>query len=150
MKLGLTKTNNSPSKSLSSFRRDVNTLFDEFFNLDSSNLFDSQWLPDIDLIDKGDRIVIKADVAGIEEKDLDVRLENDILIISGQRSEDKKESGNNFVVSERRFGSFTRAVNLPKGVKPEDISADLKNGVLNLIIKKDEKIKSKQIKIAVN
>jgi HSP20 family protein len=149
MKFGLTKTNNSPSKSLSSFRRDVDTLFDDFFNLDNSNLFDSQWLPDIDLIDEGDRIVIKADVAGIEEKDIDVRLENDILTISGQRSEEKKESNKNFVVSERKFGSFTRSINLPRGIKAEDISAELKNGVLNLTIKKDEKIKSKQIKIAV-
>lgn len=150
MKFGLTKTNNSPSKSLSSFRRNINTLFDDFFNLDSNNLFESQWLPDIDLIDEGDRIIIKADVAGIDEKDLDVRLENDVLTISGQRSEEKKESGKNFVVSERRFGSFTRAVNVPSGIKPEDISADLKNGVLNVSIRKNEKIKSNQIKIAVN
>ena len=150
MKFSLTKTNNSPSKSLSSFRRDINSLFDDFFNLDSSNLFESQWLPAIDLIDEGDRIIVRADVAGIEEKDLDVKIENDILTISGQRNEEKKESGKNFVVSERRFGSFTRAVNLPSGIKSEDISAELKNGVLNITIKKNEKIKSKQIKIAVN
>jgi len=149
MKSVITRTNSVPSKSLSSFRRDINTLFDDFFKLDSSDLFESQWLPEIDVIDEGKQILIKADVAGIEEKDLDVNLENNILTISGKRMEEKKESGKNFVVSERKSGSFTRSMNLPGGVRAEDISADLKNGVLLITVKKGEQIDSKQIKIDV-
>lgn len=150
MKFGLTRTNNSPLRNLSSFRRDINTLFDNFFNLDSTNFFESQWLPDIDLIDDGERILIKADVAGIEEKDLDVQIENNVLTISGQKNEEKKESGEHFLLSERKCGSFTRAISLPDGIKADDITADLKNGVLNIAITKSEKTKSKQVKIDIN
>ncbi len=149
MKYGITRTNSTPSKSLSSFRRNIDTLFDDFFKLDSSDLFESQWLPEIDVIDEGGQILIKADVAGIEEKDLDVNLENNLLTISGKRMEEKKESGKNFVVSERKSGSFTRSVSLPAGVRAEDISADLKNGVLLITVKKGEQIESKQIKIDI-
>jgi len=149
MKFGITKNNNIPSKSLSSFRRNIDTLFDDFFKLNTSELFESQWLPEIDVIDKGKQILIKADVAGIEEKDIDVNLENSILTISGKRIEENKESGKNFVVSERRSGSFTRSINLPSGVKAEDISADLKNGVLRITVNKGEQVDSKQIKIDV-
>lgn len=149
MKFGITKNNSIPSKSLSSFRRNIDTLFDDFFNLDTSDLYESQWLPEIDVIDEGKQILIKADVAGIEEKDLDVNLENNILTISGKRNEEKRESGKNFVVSERRSGSFTRSISLPSGVKAEDISADLKNGVLRITVNKGEQIESKQIKIDI-
>lgn len=149
MKFGITKNNSIPSKSLSSFRRNIDTLFDDFFKLDTSDLFESQWLPEIDVIDDGKQILIKADVAGIEEKDLNVNLENNILTISGKRNEEKRESGKNFVVSERRSGSFTRSINLPAGVKAEDISADLKKGVLQISVSKGEQIESKQIKIGI-
>ena len=149
MKYGITRTNSVPSKSLSSFRRNIDTLFDDFFKLDTSDLFESQWIPEIDVIDEREQIIIKADVAGIDEKDLDVNLENNILTISGKRFEERKDSGKNFVVSERKSGSFTRSVNLPAGVRAEDISADLKKGVLQITVKKGEQIESKQIKIDI-
>ena len=150
MKFGLArKTNNSNLPDVRSLKDRMDRLFDEFFSLSPVDFFDSQWLPAIDVYDDEKNVYIKADVAGIEEKDLNVSLQDNILTISGQRVEEKENKKKGWVISERSMGSFCRSINLPAGIKHEEIKAELKNGVLTITMPKEKHSDSKTIKINV-
>ena len=150
MKFGITRKTNNSTPELRSFRNDVNRLFDDFFNLRTAGLFDSEWLPAIDVYDDEKNFYIKADVAGIEEKDLDVTINGNVLTLSGKKMEERKDEGKNYIFSERRAGSFSRSVTLPAGSKQKDIKGELKNGVLTITIEKEPGAKSEKIKIDVH
>ncbi len=151
MKFGITRKNNDSTPELKSFRNDVNRLFDDFFNIRTAGLFDSEWLPAIDVYDDEKNFYIKADVAGIEEKNLDVTINGNVLTLSGKKVEEKKEyEGKNFIFSERRAGSFSRSVTLPAGFRQKDIKGELKNGVLTITIEKLKPVKSEKIKIDIH
>jgi len=151
MKFGITRKTSNSTPELKSFRNDVNRLFDDFFNLRTAGLFDSEWLPAMDVYDDEKNFYIKADVAGIEEKNLDVTINGNVLTLSGKKSEEKNESeGKNFIFSERRAGSFSRSVTLPAGFRQKDIKGELKNGVLTITIEKQKPVKSEKIKIDVH
>jgi len=151
MKFGITKRNNSLRANPNTLRHGIDRLFDDFFNLKTTSMFDSEWLPAVDVYEDDKYIHIKADVAGIEEKDLDLNLQDNVLTVSGTRREENQESsGKNCFVSERRFGSFSRSISLPDGVDSDDVKAQLKNGVLEVTIEKPKTDESRRIKIDIN
>jgi len=151
MKFGITRKNNDSTPELRSFRNDINRLFDDFFNLRTAGLFDSEWLPAMDVYDDEKNFYIKADVAGIEEKDLDVTLNGNVLTVSGKRVEERKDcEGKNYIFSERRAGSFSRSVTLTGGFNQKEIKGELKNGVLMITIEKEKPEKTEKIKIDVH
>jgi len=150
MKFGITRKTNNSMPELRSFRNDVNRLFDDFFNLRTAGLFDSEWLPALDVYDDEKNFYIKADVAGIDEKNLDVTINGNILTLSGKKVEEKKDEGKNYIFSERRAGSFSRSLTLPAGFKQKSIKGELKNGVLTVTIEKDKTVKDEKIKIDVH
>jgi HSP20 family protein len=94
-----------------------------------------------------DAFIFKADVPGIEPQDLEVKLENNRLSISGKREQEKTEKGDTYYACERSYGSFVRSFTLPEGVDAEKIGADLKNGVLTLTLPKQPEAKPKQISV---
>jgi len=149
MKFGLTRKNND-APDVRTLRSSMDRLFDDFFSLKPMDFFDSEWLPAVDMYDDEKNVYIKAEVAGIDEKDLNVTVQDNILTISGERIEEKKEtSKKGRVMSEIKSGSFSRSVSLPDNIKFENIKADLKNGVLSIILPKEKSIKSKEVKINV-
>ena len=151
MKFGITKRNDGLTTDPGNVRNNIDRLFDDFFNLKPVSMFDSEWLPAVDVYEDDKHIHIKADVAGIEEKDLDLNIRDNVRTLSGTRNEEKKESsGRNCFVSERRVGSFSRSVSLPEGVNPDKVRAELKNGVLKVSIEKPKVEEAKKIKIGVN
>ena len=118
-------------------RSDMSKLFDDFFNLKSVASLDSGWLPAMDVYDDADHIYIKIDAVGFDEKDLNVSINGNILTVSGKKTEEKEEKdGKNYILSERRTGSFSRSITLPAGFNQEDIKCELKNGVLTTTVKK--------------
>ena len=149
MIFGLTrKSSNVPD--VRTLRNSMDRLFDDFFSLSPADLFDSEWLPAVDMYDDEKNIYVKADVAGIEEKNLNVSIQDNIMTISGERVEEKKESrGMGRVISERRMGSFARTISIPDNVKQENIRAELKNGVLTVTLPKEKPVSAKEIKIDV-
>jgi len=149
MKFGLTrKSNNVPD--VRTLRNSMDRLFDDFFTLSPVEFFDSEWLPAVDLYDDEKNIYIKADVAGIDEKNLNVTIQDNIMTVSGERFEEKKESRDRGrVISERRMGSFSRSISIPENVKQENIKAELKNGVLTVTLPKEKPAPTKEIKIDV-
>jgi len=141
---------NNKDLGIDTFRKDVDRLFNDFFFHAPGALFKNEWEPTIDVEDSKDSIHVKAEIPGIDEKDLDVRIEDNTLILSGEKKEEKKEEKKNYIYTERKFGSFYRSIDLPEGVKADKIKATFKKGVLSIDIPKDEEAKPKKIAITVN
>lgn len=106
--------------------------------------------PNIDLYDDEEDLVVKAEIPGANEKDIDVSLEDGILSIKGERKLENEDKKDNYYRIERSYGSFSRSFRLPVEVKTNDAKASYKDGVLEIRIPKEEKAKPKKIKIDVN
>jgi HSP20 family protein len=114
---------------------------------EESNL--TSWAPAADIYETERELVVKADLPEIDPKDLDIRVENNILTIRGERKFEKKVNEENYLRVERAFGAFSRSFSLANTVNAEAIKADYQNGVLTLTIPKREEAKPKQIKVNV-
>ena len=138
-----------PFREVAALQNRVNSLFRDF-NDGESSLTTTNFIPAVDLCEDEKRIVLKLEVPGIPEKDLDVTVENNTLVVKGERKFEKEEKEENFHRIERRYGSFSRAFTLPTTVEPENIDAKYDNGVLKLELKKKPEAQPKQIKVNVN
>ena len=109
----------------------------------------ASFVPAVDVYEDNEKVVLKLEVPGIEEKDLDVRVENHTLTVKGERKFEKEEKEENFHRIERRYGSFYRAFTLPHTVDTENVAASYNAGVLKLELKKKPEAQPKQIKVNV-
>jgi HSP20 family protein len=134
---------------LSGLQEQVNRLFDTSFPGRSDNSALTTWAPAVDIYETENELVVKADLPDINEKDLDVRIENNTLTIRGERKFEKKVTEDNYLRVERTYGSFSRSFSLPNTVNSEAIKADYKNGVLTVELPKRAESKPKQVKINV-
>ena len=107
------------------------------------------WNPPVDVLEEGDRIFVKVEVPGVDEKNLKVTFEDGLLTITGERQFERKDDRNYHRI-ERAYGTFTRTFSLPRSVDASQIVADYRNGVLEISIPKKEEAKPKQIAINVN
>ena len=137
-----------PFREVVALQNRVNSLFREMNDGDSP-LTTASFVPAVDIYEDSKKVVLKLEVAGIEEKDLDVRVENNTLTVKGERKFEKEEKEENFHRIERRYGSFYRAFTLPPTVDTEHIGASYTNGVLKLELSKKPEAQPKQIKVNV-
>ncbi len=105
--------------------------------------------PRVDIAEEADRYVIKADLPGVPSEAIQVSVENNVLTISGERAAESTSSGDNILVQERRFGSFTRRFSLPKHIDAEHIGAEAKHGVLTVTLPKRAEVQPRSIKVEV-
>jgi HSP20 family protein len=105
--------------------------------------------PPVDIYEDEHHITLKMEVPGIDEKDIDVRIESNTLTVHGERKFEKEEKEENFRRVERQYGSFTRSFTLPSSVDPGQVSADYEKGVLKIKLAKKAEAKPKQIKVNV-
>lgn len=112
-----------------------------------SNLLKSDWVPTIDVKDEGSHFLITADVPGVEQKNLEVSVDNNTLTIKGEKETKRKEEKKNYVRVERSKGSFYRSISLPDVVDANKISAKFKNGVLEIIAPKNKNGTRKKVKV---
>lgn len=111
----------------------------------------AKWSPTVDIEENDSQYLIRADVPGVDKKDIDVRLENGMLSISGEKKIEKETGkGTKHHRTERYSGSFSRSFTLPTAIKADDIDASYKDGVLSLKIPKAEEAKAKAIDIKVS
>jgi HSP20 family protein len=138
-----------PFRGASSLQDQINRLFGDVFERpgDESNL--TTWAPAVDIFETEHELVVKADLPDIDPKDLDIRVENNILTIRGERKFESEVSQDKYLRVERAYGSFSRSFSLANTVNPEAIKADYQNGVLTLTVPKREEAKPKQIKVNV-
>jgi HSP20 family protein len=127
----------------------INRLFNEGFGRTSEEGSITSWAPAVDIFETEHELVVKADLPDIKPEELDIRVENNILTIRGERKFEKKVTEDKYLRVERSYGSFSRSFSLANTVNPEAIKAEYKNGVLSLTIPKREEAKPKQIKVNV-
>ena len=138
-----------PSRGATTLQEQFNRLFSDAFERTSEESNLTSWAPAVDIYETEHELVVKADVPDVDPKDLDIRVENNILTIRGERKFEKQVDENNYLRVERAYGSFTRSFSLANTVNAEAIKADYQNGVLTLSIPKREEAKPKQIKVNV-
>ena len=132
-----------------SYDSQLNRLFTDFFGRTSQDQNLTSWAPAVDIFEGEHELVVKADLPDIKPEELDIRVENNILTIRGERKFEKKAEEKNYLRVERSYGSFARSFSLANTVNSEAIKADYKDGVLTLSIPKREEAKPKQIKVNI-
>jgi HSP20 family protein len=146
-----TVTRGDQSRGLISLQDQVNRLFEDNFTRERSGHAElATWAPPVDIYETENELVVKVDLPDLEEKDIDVRVENNMLTIRGERKFDKEVNEDNYLRVERAYGPFMRSFSLPNTVNSENIRAGYHNGVLTLHMAKLEESKPKQIKISVS
>ena len=139
-----------PFRELSALQNRMSRLFEEQYGTGrEESLTTGAFVPPVDIYEDEHSIQLKLEVPGIEQKDLDIKVENNVLTVSGERKFEKEEKEENFRRVERRYGSFTRSFTLPNTVNPEDVSADYNDGVLKIRLGKRAEAKPKQIKVNI-
>jgi HSP20 family protein len=137
-----------PFREVAALQNRVNSLFREM-NEGDSPLTTASFVPAVDIYEDVNRVVLKLEVPGMEEKYLDVRVENNTLTVKGERKFEKDEKEENFHRIERRYGSFYRAFTLPSTVDTGNVQANYNAGVLKLELSKKPEAQPKQIKVNV-
>lgn len=136
-----------PARELDSLQGDMNRLFDRFFDSRSGNGAARRWIPAMDLVETGDNLVLRADLPGMTDDDIDLEVKDNVLTLSGERSSENEEKGEGFHRVERSFGRFQRSLTLPRGVDADKVSAQFENGVLEVRIPKPEEAKPTRVEI---
>jgi HSP20 family protein len=158
-------TKSEPAKTPSLLGGDIDRLFDEFARGMMVSPFYRRaldWdpfrriekvtgllMPDVDVTETDTELCITAELPGMEEKDVEIELSGSQLTVRGEKKEEREETKKDYHVSERRYGSFRRTLQVPDTIDAEKISAEMKNGVLTVVLPKTEEAKSKARKISV-
>ena len=139
-----------PFREFSTLQDRMNRLFrDSYGEGREEALTTSTFAPAVDVYEDEHKITLKVEVPGIDEKDIDVRVENNVLTVHGERKFEKEEKEENFRRVERQYGSFTRTFAIPSTIEPEQVSANYDKGVLKIKLAKKAEAKPKQIKVNV-
>jgi HSP20 family protein len=127
------------------FTREIDRVFDAFFGQTDQG---RRWVPPMDLVEAEDHFVLKADLPGLAESDVNLEVQDGTLTISGERKAEHEEREKGWYRIERSFGSFSRSLTLPDGVDPDRIKASFHDGVLEVRIPKPEERKPRRISIS--
>ncbi len=140
-----------PARELDSLQGDMNRLFDSFFGRREGAAGASgaarRWVPAMDLVETEDHLVLRADLPGVEQGDIEIEVKDGVLTVSGERKARHETQREGYHRVERAFGRFSRALELPKGVDPGSVSASFDKGVLEVRMPKPEGRKSTRIEI---
>jgi HSP20 family protein len=139
-----------PFRGIVNFQDQLNRLFEDSLRNQSGDSPMTAWAPAVDIYETENELVLKADLPDVNEKDIDVRIENNTLTVRGERKFEQKVTQDNFLRVERAYGSFSRSFTLPNTVNTETIKAEYKNGVLTVEMPKRAESKPKQVKVAVS
>lgn len=141
----------STAHPLASLQEEVNRLFDGVWrgDYDLSNVLRRTWAPVLDVTETDENVIVKAEVPGIDVKDLDISITGGVLTIKGEKHEEQEEKDKQFHRVERSYGAFTRAVDLPETVDPEKVKAECQDGVLTITLAKKPEAKARQVQIEV-
>jgi HSP20 family protein len=134
--------------SFSIFKDEMNKLFDNFLEKGGSSR--ANWLPLMDISETNENLIIKAEVPGVESKDIDISITGNTLTIKGEKKSEKEEKNKNYHFVERKYGAFSRSVTLPVSVKTDQIKAEYKNGILEISLPKIEKSQVKKIPVKIS
>ncbi len=141
---------------LLSLRDEMNQMFEDFFErpfglqpFQGESSLGSSFLPDLDITDSENELVVSAELPGMDAKDIDIKLDGNTLTISGEKTSEKEEKGKRFYRQERSYGSFRRSIPLPDAIEEEKIAASYKRGVLKVTLPKTAEAQKKSKTIPV-
>ncbi len=138
-----------PFKELQSLQEKIDRIFEESLRGREVSPFSGSWVPAVDIYETDDAIILEAELPGMDEKDIEVKVEDNVLTIKGERKFEKEAKEENYYRMERYYGSFQRSFSLPSNVDLDKIKAEYKKGILKVTMPKKEETKPKQIKIEV-
>jgi HSP20 family protein len=137
-----------PFREVSRLRREMDRLWDDYFGPGRRGLEPlEEWVPAVDISESDDKITVKAEVPGLDAKDIQISLVGDVLTVKGEKKSEREEKKENYHLVERSYGSFSRSLKLPATVDADKIEATYKQGVLTLECPKKEEVKPKTIDI---
>ena|ERR671910_2829945 len=137
-----------PLRDLDSFQSDMNRLFDRFFDGRPANGDRGRrWIPAMDLVETDENLVVRADLPGLSEDDVEIEIKDNVLTVSGERKAEHEEKGEGFHRVERSFGRFARSLSLPRGVDADKVQAGFSDGVLQVRVPKPEETKPTRVQI---
>ena len=139
-----------PFRELSKLRDEMDRLWEDFFG--EKKLFASRermWHPSLDVSETKDKLVVSAEIPGMDVKDINISVTGDVLTIRGEKKQEKEEKDENYHLVERSYGAFSRSVTLPVGVDTEKVDATYKKGILKITLPKKEGAKPKEINVKV-
>jgi len=137
-----------PVRELDSLQSDMNRLFDRFFDSGRGNgSAVRRWIPAMDLVESEEDIVLRADLPGMTEEDVEIEIKDGVLTVSGERKAEHEQKGEGFHRVERAFGRFSRTLSLPDGVDASRVAASFDNGVLEVRVPKPEETKPTRVEI---
>jgi HSP20 family protein len=132
---------------------EISSSLDEFFGdpfFSSVARSNDRWLPAVDILEKDGNLILRAEVAGVEEKDIDLKLEGNVLTLKGEKKQEHKEDHNNYHRMESFYGLFTRSFTLPETADRDQIKADFKNGILTVTIPQKPEVRPREIPVKTN
>ncbi len=141
-----------PARELQTIQQEMNRLFGTFFDQpggEGEGPLARRWIPAMDLVEEGEHFVLRADLPGVSEDQVNVELEDNVLTISGERSSEHEQRRDGYFRLERASGRFSRALTLPEGIDPDSIEASFDRGVLTVRIPKPEQRKPRRVAINV-
>jgi HSP20 family protein len=139
-----------PARELDAFQSDMNRLFDGFFGRREGTSADAasrRWIPPMDLVETEDNLVLRADLPGVDQDDIEIEVKDGVLTVAGERRAQHETQREGFHRVERSFGRFSRSLELPKGVDPESVSAHFYRGVLEVRMPKPAARKPTRIEV---
>jgi HSP20 family protein len=140
----------NPFRELHTMQEQMNRLLDLAWSKEGSeDLREGVWQPPVDIYEDDDAVVIKAELPDIEQKDIDVKIENNTLILRGERKHDASVKKENYHRIERYYGPFQRTFALPATIEQEKVKASCDRGVLTIILPKKNESKPKQINVEI-
>jgi HSP20 family protein len=140
-----------PVRELSTIQNEMNRLFNTFFDAPApgnGSTTARRWIPAMDLVETDDDLVLRADLPGLSEGDVNIEVEDHVLTISGERKARHEERKEGYYLVERAHGSFSRSLTLPEGVDPERVRASFDRGVLEVRVPKPEQRKPRRVTIS--
>ena len=140
-----------PVRELNTLQNEMNRLFNSVFDtpVPNGNTTLRRWIPAMDLVETDDDFVLRADLPGLSEGDVNIELEDNVLTVSGERNSEHEDRKEGYYRVERASGSFSRSLTLPEGVNPDAIKASFDKGVLEIRIPKPEERKPRKVAISV-
>jgi HSP20 family protein len=136
-----------PIRELDSLQSDMNRLFDRFFEGRAANNTSRRWIPAMDLLETEDHLVLRGDLPGMTEDDVNIEIKDNVLTVSGERKAEHEDKGEGYHRVERAFGSFSRSLTLPHGVDAGQVEAHFDNGVLEVRIPKPAEARPTRVQI---
>lgn len=142
-----------PAAELNNIQNEMNRLFNTYFDQPVTNghgdTANHRWVPAMDLVESADHYVLRADLPGLSEEDVNIQLQDNVLTLSGERKAEHESKEKGYYRLERALGGFSRSLTLPEGVDPDAVQAHFDRGVLEVRIPKPEQKKPRKVQISV-